>query len=192
MEVLSVGSGTGVAGLMVGSVYGILRSQRPVLFASVYGLQCFAAGTVFWGSRSTALWGWATEHPTSTQKVLATTQAGALTGGLLNLVQRGRRHIIISMLTTGFLAGSIQGLSNFSQPLKLGTALQDTKSKFRSIASSQWSPVKSLSDEEYVSVIKERILKLDVEIALVEDSIKDYQGKVASNDSSTHSGSPPE
>lgn len=39
------------------------------------------------------------------------------------------------------------------------------------IARSKWSPMKVLSDEEYEDMMRERILKVDVEIALLKDSI---------------------
>lgn len=37
---------------------------------------------------------------------------------------------------------------------------------------SKWSPVKALSDEEYGRILEERLLKLDAEIALVDESIE--------------------
>ncbi|KFZ10327.1 hypothetical protein V501_05233, partial [Pseudogymnoascus sp. VKM F-4519 (FW-2642)] len=37
---------------------------------------------------------------------------------------------------------------------------------------SRWSPVKALSDEEYERILEERLLRLDAEIALVDESIE--------------------
>jgi hypothetical protein len=40
------------------------------------------------------------------------------------------------------------------------------------IGKSKWSPMRVLSDEEYEEMMREKILKVDVEIALLKDSIE--------------------
>lgn len=40
---------------------------------------------------------------------------------------------------------------------------------------SKWSPLKKLSDKEYVDMMEEKMLKLDVEIALIDDRIADLK-----------------
>lgn len=50
----------------------------------------------------------------------------------------------------------------------------------RRVANSRWSPIKVLNDDEYATIVKERILRLDVEIALTQDQIGDLQSKAQS------------
>ena len=40
------------------------------------------------------------------------------------------------------------------------------------LGKSKWSPMRTLSDEEYEEMMRERILKVDVEIALLKDRIE--------------------
>jgi hypothetical protein len=42
---------------------------------------------------------------------------------------------------------------------------------------SKWSPVKVLSDTEYKKMLQEKLLRVNVEIALVDDSIKDLRAQ---------------
>ena len=44
---------------------------------------------------------------------------------------------------------------------------------------SKWSPVKVLTDEEYESMLKEKLLKINVEIALVDDNIQRINDEAA-------------
>lgn len=37
--------------------------------------------------------------------------------------------------------------------------------------SSDWSPIKKMTDHEYASILEEKILRMEVEIALVDDNI---------------------
>lgn len=46
------------------------------------------------------------------------------------------------------------------------------KSWLRKLADSRFSPVKVLSEDEYEEMLKEKLLKVDVEIALVDESIE--------------------
>lgn len=40
---------------------------------------------------------------------------------------------------------------------------------------SKWSPLKKLTDKEYIEMMEEKRLKLDVEIALIDDRIADLR-----------------
>lgn len=47
---------------------------------------------------------------------------------------------------------------------------RETKEK-TSILASKWSPLKKLTDQEYEKLLEEKILKLDAEIAIIDDNI---------------------
>lgn len=40
---------------------------------------------------------------------------------------------------------------------------------------SRWSPVTKLSDEDYVKILEERLLRIEAEIALIDDHIKELR-----------------
>lgn len=53
---------------------------------------------------------------------------------------------------------------------------------------SKWSPMQRLSDKDYMNKIEEKILRLDAEIAIIDDniaSLKSSQSSVASTESTT-------
>lgn len=43
------------------------------------------------------------------------------------------------------------------------------------VARQRWSPVRVLSDEEYIEMLRERMLKVDVEIAILDDKIAELR-----------------
>lgn len=48
----------------------------------------------------------------------------------------------------------------------------EKKSLWRRMANSKYSPMRVLSDEEYEKVLKEKLVRIDAEIALVDEDIK--------------------
>lgn len=43
---------------------------------------------------------------------------------------------------------------------------------WRRVANSKWSPMKVLSDEEYENMLRERLLRVNAEIALIDENIE--------------------
>ena len=43
------------------------------------------------------------------------------------------------------------------------------------IAKSKWVPVQALSDEQYRDILQEKLLRVDTEIALIDDRIEDIK-----------------
>lgn len=53
------------------------------------------------------------------------------------------------------------------------------KSLLQRMADSKWIPLRALSDEEFRNILKEKVLSLDVEIALLDDKIKSLEDERA-------------
>jgi hypothetical protein len=53
------------------------------------------------------------------------------------------------------------------------------ESKKGSWLNSKWSPVKVLSDDEYEHMLRERLLKINAQIALVDESIEEIRKEEA-------------
>lgn len=66
-----------------------------------------------------------------------------------------------------------------------GFSWKDTKSK---IFSSKWSPVTSISDQEYEKFLEKKLLKVEAELALLDDNVRalrasEHQGNQQTQDS---------
>jgi hypothetical protein len=71
------------------------------------------------------------------------------------------------MLVYGLAAAGGQVAVN----LIAGQKRVDKEEHSSSWLSSPWSPLQKLSDEEYVSMMQEKILRVDADIALIDDRI---------------------
>ena len=78
---------------------------------------------------------------------------------------------MMGILGLGFQAGVETFTHDTSGPRQ--------KSILDSIASSRWVPLKSLSDEEYDQILRERLLKTEAELSMVNDEITDLKARAA-------------
>ena len=53
----------------------------------------------------------------------------------------------------------------------------DGKSFWAKLAGMKWSPVTFLSHEEYANILKEKLLSVDAEIALLDEEVERLQGE---------------
>jgi len=63
-----------------------------------------------------------------------------------------------------------QKLYNLADDRQSAAALQAPEAK-SSWINSRWSPVRSLSDDEYGAMLQEKLLRIDAEIAIVDERI---------------------
>jgi hypothetical protein len=80
----------------------------------------------------------------------------------------GPRNIIPGILFFSALGGGVTFLSQQIQS-------RERKEK-TSILSSKWSPLRPISDQEYVEILEQKILKIDAEIAIIDDNIALLKG----------------
>lgn len=52
------------------------------------------------------------------------------------------------------------------------------------IAESKWIPIRSLSDEQYKQMLNEKLLAVEVEIALIDDRIEELRSQSPQNQTS--------
>ena len=55
------------------------------------------------------------------------------------------------------------------------------------MADSKYSPMKVMSDEEYEKVLREKLVRVDAEIALVDEDIKKMRSQAGHKQSEHHS-----
>jgi hypothetical protein len=148
----------------------VLRGTTPFLFATASGIQTFALGTTFWAIRSALLeTGLAGQHGPS-DLIKISTLAGGITGGVLGGLTRGRRTVLPATLMWSLFSCIGQVAHN---RYKTPSNLKDSTptSFWERLAKKSWSPMKFISDEEYADMLREKMLKLDVEVAILDDKI---------------------
>ena len=96
--------------------------------------------------------------------------AGGVTGGAIGFITRGRSNAIPGMLMFTIFGAAGQIIHNRFTGLKT-TDTSSMKDFWKRMSEKNWSPVKMMSNEEYTDVLREKMLKLDVEIAVLDDNI---------------------
>lgn len=178
LPALGVGAFTGASGLTFGVVTGSLRSAHPGLFAALSGAQFFGLGTTFWYTRSiigSVTFGGQLKR---NQEVACSTAAGSLAGGI-NGAFRSRSNIIPGAIVLGLVGCA--GQYGFNIFLNRAASDPEKGSMLQRFAAMKWVPLKSLSNEDYESMLNEKLLSTEAEIAIIDERIAELR-------SSQHSG----
>ncbi|XXH04928.1 hypothetical protein Hte_011350 [Hypoxylon texense] len=182
---LQTGAVTGGIGLVVGAGSGILRSAPPTLFALVAGLQWFGLGSTFIASRSLLWHAWGGEENLSPSDHV---KAGGVAGGVSGMVGgmfRGPRNILPGILFFGTVGATGTYLSQ-----RVKTSPKDSESKVKTgWLDSKWSPMKRLSDKEYEEKLEEKILRINAEIAIIDENIASIRASMSTSPKSSKGGS---
>ncbi|KAI0887092.1 uncharacterized protein GGS22DRAFT_104236 [Annulohypoxylon maeteangense] len=164
---IQTGAAMGAVGMLFGAGAGIVRSAPPVIFAFVAGLQWFGLGSTYMASKSVLLHSWGgEENITLSDRVKASGTAGGVSGMVGGMI-RGPRNIIPGILVFGTLGGVGEYLS---QRFKDSSRNKESKPK-SSWLDSRWSPMRKLSDKEYEEMLEQKILRINAEISIIDDSI---------------------
>ncbi|PSS12961.1 hypothetical protein M430DRAFT_143450 [Amorphotheca resinae ATCC 22711] len=167
---LQVGGLSGMSGILVGTFAGILRSTTtPALFALASGIQWFTLGSAFTASREVVLQAWGKDKVTPRDKVSASAIAGGV-GGTAGGLLRGPKNIIPGAIMFALCGAAGQTLYNRADARNAEP--QASESKKSSWLNSKWSPMKVLTDSEYENMLQEKLLRVNVEIALIDESIE--------------------
>ncbi len=86
----------------------------------------------------------------------------------------GRANVLPGMVVFALLGAGGQGIANLiSRDSSPEPATDASQARWWQRAlNSRWSPVRVLSDEEYLATLQEKRLRLDVEVALLNDEIR--------------------
>ncbi|POR33113.1 Uncharacterized protein TPAR_06692 [Tolypocladium paradoxum] len=167
---VKVGAWSGGAGVLAGVGGAIARDTNPFASGVLSGVQWFALGTSYWFTRTVmmrALGG--EEHMRPVDKTKASAVAGSAAGAVAGLM-RGPPRILPAMVLWGlFGAGGQMAANRFEA--REPRVKDDKDSQFWS----KWSPLKKLTDEEYVDMMGEKILKVEADIALIDDRIAELR-----------------
>ncbi|KAI0433934.1 hypothetical protein F5Y09DRAFT_297292 [Xylaria sp. FL1042] len=160
---LQTGMVTGGIGLFVGAGTGIIRSAPPTIFALFASLQWFALGSSYMASRDLLYHAWGGEENLSSSDLVKVGGAAGSVSGMVGGMIRGPRNILPGMLVFGTLGAGSSYVSQLAQSA-------GSKPK-KDWLDSKWSPMKRLSDKDYMNMVEEKILRLDAEIAIIDENI---------------------
>ena len=114
----------------------------------------------------------------------ASTLAGMFSGGTIGALTRGRRNAIpgaIMFGLFGFTGQQTYNIIGVSRSLTVGRDdtkdLRTSQSLWHRMSSSKWSPLKVLSDEEHEAILKEKMLAIDAELAMLDEDIQQLKIK---------------
>ncbi|KAI9051589.1 hypothetical protein LZ554_004633 [Drepanopeziza brunnea f. sp. 'monogermtubi'] len=168
---LRVGGLSGTSGLLFGGFAGVIRSNTPFLFALASGIQWSVLGGTFWASRGAVLHAWGKEKVTPNEKVSASAIAGSIAGTAGGLL-RGRKNVIPGAVMFAIFGAAGQALYNMADARNSELALAPERDLKDSWLNSKWSPMKVLSDAEYEKMLQEKLLRINAQIALVDENIE--------------------
>ena len=135
------------------------------------GVQTFALGTTYWGFRSAILEAGRPNHQTPSDLVKASAISGGVTGGAVALITRGRSNAIpgaVMFSIFGYL-----GQTAYNKFSARPVVDADPKQGFwRRMSEKSFSPVSVLTNEQYAEMLREKMLKVDVEISIIDDKIE--------------------
>ncbi len=161
----------GTTGFLLGGAAGIIKGTSPFLFASASGIQTFALGTTFWATRSTIVEAWtpANHQLPAGDLTKASTISGGITGGAVALLMRGRANVLPGILMFSIFGFAGQVTSNWLARPRGITDGPPKQSFWRRMSEKAWSPVTVMSDEEYAKMLKEKMLRVDAQLSILDD-----------------------
>jgi len=170
---LQAGGLSGMSGILVGAFAGVIRSSTPILFALASGIQWFTLGTTFWASRGFILQAWGKEKVTPQEKISASAVAGGI-GGTAGGLLRGRRNVIPGAIMFAIFGAAGQALYNVADARQSRQSrwVESGEKPKNSWLDSKWSPLKVLTDTEYEDMLQEKLLRVNAEIALIDENIE--------------------
>ncbi|KAI5357665.1 hypothetical protein Slin15195_G035420 [Septoria linicola] len=169
---VKVGLASGSAGFLFGGAVGILKGLPTFLSAGATSLQTFGLGAVFTQTRLTIIRAWTTEQqlPTPGELTTATAVAGGFSGGAIGALFRGRRNVVPGAIMWSIFGATGQVLYN-----RWSAVPQQSVARgpgfWKRMSEKSWTPFTVLSNEEYAEMLKEKMLKVDVELSILDDKI---------------------
>ncbi|RDW94917.1 hypothetical protein BP5796_00680 [Coleophoma crateriformis] len=170
---LQIGGLSGASGTLVGGFAGIIRSNTPVLEVPYFGVLDLTPPIA---SRGIVIQAWGGDRVTRREKVSASAIAGGV-GGAAGGLLRGRGNILPGAIMFALCGATGQALYNRAdarQPAPEADG-QQQKSLQDSWLNSKWSPMKVLTDKEYEAMMQEKLLRVNADIALIDEKIASLQ-----------------
>ncbi|KAF9770097.1 hypothetical protein IL306_012404 [Fusarium sp. DS 682] len=178
---LKFGGYAGTAGVLAGVGGSIFKEANPIIWGAVSGFQWFTLGTSFWFTRSIVVKAWGGEERLKNgDKTIASAIAGTVAGSVGGLI-RGPKNILPAMFVWATVGAGGQMIANRMAARK--PKVHDENESFWT----RWSPLKKLTDQEYRDMMSEKMLRIDADIALIDDRIAELRKQAAEEEQSSSS-----
>lgn len=126
--------------------------------------------------------------PSQKDRLTASTVAGGMTGGAIGGLFRGPRNIIpgtIMFTLFGYVGQTAYNALDARHSEQVASEAQaaaegqekPVKRFWERVAEMKWSPLTVLSDEDYGNILKEKLLRVEAEIALVDEEVERLKGE---------------
>ena len=126
--------------------------------------------------------------PSQKDRLRASTFAGGITGGAIGGLFRGPRNVIpgtIMFTLFGYLGQTVYDALDTRHSEQVVLDIQaaaegkkrDRKHFWERIAEMNWSPLTAVSDENYRNTLEERLLRIEAEIAVVDEEVERVKGE---------------
>ncbi|KAF2159439.1 hypothetical protein M409DRAFT_60788 [Zasmidium cellare ATCC 36951] len=178
---LKVGAACGGAGFLFGGASGIVRGLPAALSGGISAIQTFTLGTTFSLLRTGVVAAWTVDGkpPAPHDLTKASALAGGVSGGAAGLIFRGRSNVLPGAIMFAIFGAAGQHIYNrYTAPRDV----QPRENFWKRMSEKSWTPFKVLSNEEYTELLKEKMLKVEVEIAVLDDKIAALKEQRGSQD----------
>ena len=106
---------------------------------------------------------------------MASTVSGGITGGVVAFLVRGRANALPGAIMFSLFGLAGQTTSNWlARPREIS---EDAPKRgfWRRMSEKPWSPVTVMSDDDYARMLKEKMLRVDAELSILDDRIAALQ-----------------
>ncbi|OQE27887.1 hypothetical protein PENSTE_c004G01230 [Penicillium steckii] len=168
-----VGAFTGATGLIYGGAAGVIKSPNPLIHSVSCGIHWFACGSTFWWMRSNIIKHHFQDQASPQDRAYVSALCGGLSGGAVTRLMGGR--LVPGLVIFTLLGYGGQSAFNRVDAWQMGRAQTPSKPLMQRMAESKWIPLRHLSDEEYRSMLNEKLLSVEAEIALLDEKIEQLE-----------------
>ncbi|KAH7262585.1 hypothetical protein BKA59DRAFT_33735 [Fusarium tricinctum] len=167
---LKFGGYAGTAGVLAGVGGSIFKEANPIVWGAISGFQWFTLGTSFWFTRSIVVKAWGGEERLKNgDKTMASAIAGTAAGAVGGLI-RGPKNILPAMFVWTVFGTGGQIVANRMAARKPKIQDENDETFF-----TRWTPLKKLTDQEYRDMMSEKMLRIDADIALIDDRVAELR-----------------
>ncbi|EWC45734.1 hypothetical protein DRE_05071 [Drechslerella stenobrocha 248] len=190
---LAIGAVTGSCGGFVGAIVATLKNHpRKGVYVVGTAVNCFIVGSGFYATRETLSQNMYARNQMQpippNDRIILSGAAAATVGGIWGSIIGVRSHAIPGLLVFGAAGISGQAILNRIAANKdirredHEGAKEPEASILSRILSSENSPVRKLSQQEYIDKLREKQLYIDAEIALIDEEIEELRLKLKEED----------
>jgi hypothetical protein len=108
---------------------------------------------------------------TPRELLAASSIAGGLTGGVMGFLIRGKSNAAPGAIMFSLAGFAGQAAFNTLSARSEITEQEPKPNFWKRMSEKSWSPVTIMSDEEYAALLREKMIKVDAELSILDDRI---------------------